>query len=205
MTNRDLYITTISGRRFYFEDMAASDIVIEDIAHSLARQARYCGHTKGDRIYSVAQHCVLVAWWIEQNKPSWTNDYFHVRLQLAGLLHDAPEYVLGDISGPLKAVLRKGQNYLYDKMEGDLSFFIEQRFGVPGGWFEHPLIKKADYAIRHNEAAAFCHSDIVLCEDHPGSDSALEGLPIIDAWPIEISQERFLSLFHHLSSALTST
>src|SRR4051794_1304764 len=90
----------LSGRRLDLLDPSPLDIEIEDIAHGLARVARWNGQTKGDHAFSVAQHCVLV----EQIA-------FHLdasldrQARLSALLHDAPEYVIGDMISPFKAAL----------------------------------------------------------------------------------------------------
>src|SRR2546430_9727092 len=89
----------LSGRRLDLLDPSPLDIEIADIAHGLARVARWNGQTEGAHIYSVAQHSLLVETIADQvtrlDQPS----------RLAVLLHDAPEYVIGDMISPFKAVL----------------------------------------------------------------------------------------------------
>src|SRR5882724_8916844 len=89
----------LSGRRLDLLDPSPLDVEIEDIAHGLARVARWNGQTKGPNIYSVAQHSLLVEVIAHQS----------VRLdrkrRLSVLLHDAPEYVIGDMITPFKAVI----------------------------------------------------------------------------------------------------
>jgi uncharacterized protein len=80
----------LSGRRLDLLDPSPLDIEIEDIAHGLARVARWNGQTKGDHAFSVAQHCVLVTQLFAHAHPYSTRQE-----QLAALLHDAPEYVVG--------------------------------------------------------------------------------------------------------------
>jgi len=90
----------LSGRRLDLLDPSALDIEIEDIAHGLARVARWNGQTVGAHIFSVAQHTLLVEAIARARMPSLDR-----RARLAILLHDAPEYVIGDLISPFKAVL----------------------------------------------------------------------------------------------------
>ena len=112
----------LSGRRLDLLDPSALDIEIEDIAHGLARVARWNGQTTGAHIYSVAQHCCLVEALARQKSP---------RLGRAGrlavLLHDAPEYVIGDMISPFKAVIGDS----YKAVERRLLAAIHRRFGLP--------------------------------------------------------------------------
>src|SRR5436189_5986556 len=89
----------LSGRRLDLLDPSALDVEIEDIAHGLARVARWNGQTRGAHIFSVAQHALLVECIARQREPNLDR-----RLRLAVLLHDAPEYVIGDMITPFKAV-----------------------------------------------------------------------------------------------------
>src|SRR5208283_5006132 len=90
----------LSGRRLDIIDPSPLDVEIEDIAHGLARVARWNGQTQGPQIFSVAQHCLLVEQIAGQIDPGMP-----ARWRLAVLLHDAAEYVIGDIISPFKAVL----------------------------------------------------------------------------------------------------
>src|SRR3990170_1901682 len=91
----------LSGRRLDLLDPSPLDIEIEDIAHGLARVARWNGQTEGPHIFSVAQHSLLVDAIARRAVPNTD-----VRWRRAILLHDAPEYVIGDIISPFKAVLK---------------------------------------------------------------------------------------------------
>ncbi|MEJ6390194.1 HD family hydrolase [Gymnodinialimonas ulvae] len=112
----------LSGRRLDLLDPTPMDIEIEDIAHGLAFVARWNGQTHGDYAYSVAEHSILVT-------------DIHVRLapdapvkwRLAALLHDAPEYVIGDMISPVKAAVGPGYGALDDR----LTAAIHLRFGLP--------------------------------------------------------------------------
>src|SRR5947208_9396928 len=94
----------LSGRRLDLLDPSPLDIEIEDIAHGLARVARWNGQTKGAHIFSVAQHTLLVEVIARARIPRLDRSR-----RLAVLLHDAPEYVIGDMISPFKAVI--GDSY----------------------------------------------------------------------------------------------
>src|SRR6204780_3326812 len=112
----------LSGRRPGLLDPSALDIEIEDIAHGLARVARWNGQTDGEHIYSVAQHCLLVGAIARIRTPRLDRGR-----RLAMLLHDAPEYVIGDMISPFKAVLGGD----YKVVELRLLAAIHIRFGLP--------------------------------------------------------------------------
>ena len=127
----------LSGRRLDLLDPTPVDIEIEDIAHGLAFVARWNGQTRGDYAYSVAEHSLLVEQIFARQNPGAP-----VRWQLAALLHDAPEYVIGDMISPVKAAVGAGYGALDDR----LTAAIHLRFGLPA---QIPVavkrkIKKAD-------------------------------------------------------------
>jgi len=111
----------LSGRRLDLLNPSPLDIEIEDIAHGLARVARWNGQTKGDHAFSVAQHCVLVAEIAEHLSPGLSREEC-----LTALLHDAPEYVVGDMISPFKAALGLD----YKAFERQLLAAIHIRFGL---------------------------------------------------------------------------
>ncbi|SFH07014.1 hypothetical protein SAMN04488020_106132 [Palleronia marisminoris] len=112
----------LSGRRLDLLDPTPVDIEIEDIAHGLAFVARWNGQTEGDFPYSVAEHALLVeALFTRMTVPA------QPRWQLAALLHDAPEYVIGDMISPVKAAVGPGYGALDDR----LTAAIHIRFGLP--------------------------------------------------------------------------
>ena len=110
----------LSGRRLDLLDPSPLDVEIQDIAHGLARVARWNGQTKGDHAFSVAQHSLIVETAFAQGEPD-------PRWRLAALLHDGPEYVIGDMISPFKAVLGGD----YKSVEGRLQTAIHLRFGLP--------------------------------------------------------------------------
>ena len=112
----------LSGRRLDLLDPAPLDIEIEDIAHGLAFVARWNGQTRGDFPYSVAEHSLLVEEIHGRMQPAAP-----VRWRLAALLHDAPEYVIGDMISPVKAAVGPG----YGELDARLSAAIHLRFGLP--------------------------------------------------------------------------
>ncbi len=112
----------LSGRRLDLLDPTPVDIEIADIAHGLAFVARWNGQTKGDFAYSVAEHSLLVTDIFVQQNPNAP-----VKWQLAALLHDAPEYVIGDMISPVKAAVGSG----YGELDDRLTAAIHLRFGLP--------------------------------------------------------------------------
>jgi len=135
----------LSGRRLDLLDPTPVDIEIDDIAHGLSRVARWNGQTNGKWPYSMADHSVMVERvFTEQNTGVGT------RWQLSCLLHDAPEYVIGDMITPFKSFL--GDSYL--EIDDRLSRAIHLRFGLPGElpvWVKK-AIKKADKTVAYLEA-----------------------------------------------------
>lgn len=112
----------LSGRRLDLLDPTPVDIEIEDIAHGLAFVARWNGQTRGDFPYSVAEHSLLVEGLFSRANPG-----IAARWQLAALLHDAPEYVIGDMISPVKAAIGTGYGALDDR----LAAAVHLRFGLP--------------------------------------------------------------------------
>ena len=112
----------LSGRRLDLLDPSPLDIEIEDIAHGLARTARWNGQTRGRHIFSVAQHTLLVEALLLLQEPG-----AFAQLRLAALLHDAAEYVIGDLISPFKAMLSDD----YREAERRIMAAVHLRFGLP--------------------------------------------------------------------------
>lgn len=112
----------LSGRRLDLLDPTPMDVEVEDIAHGLAFVARWNGQTIGDYAYSVAEHSLLVTDLYVRMYPDAP-----VKWQLAALLHDAPEYVIGDMISPVKAAVGPG----YEVLDDRLMAAIHIRFGLP--------------------------------------------------------------------------
>jgi uncharacterized protein len=123
-------ILTRSGGLFNFNDPKISTIYIEDIAHALSQICRFTGHTS--KFYSVAQHSVLVSY---QVPPDFA---------LQGLLHDATEAYLGDVSSPLKHLLND-----YKRIEQRIEQIVLGAFGIEGPL--HPSVKHADLQLLKTE------------------------------------------------------
>ena len=145
----------LSGRRLDLIDPSPVDIEAEDIAHGLSRVARWNGQTSGDHIYSVAQHSLLVLELALKARPELSNTH-----QRAILLHDASEYVIGDMISPFKTVM--GGNY--KEIEARLQAAVHIHFNIPVDLPKTFLsfMKKCDKAAAFLEAtqlAGFSHSE----------------------------------------------
>ncbi len=170
----------LSGRRLDLLDPTPMDIEIEDIAHGLAFVARWNGQTQGDFAYSVAEHSLLVEGLFTQMEgrpdPKW---------QMAALLHDAPEYVIGDMISPVKASVGPGYGALDDR----LTAAIHLRFGLPAVLPQKikRQIKKADKISAWMEAtqiAGFSESEANKFFGKPES-TLLDAFSIVLRPPVE--------------------
>ena len=158
----------LSGRRLDLLDPSPLDIEIEDIAHGLARVARWNGQTIGDYPYSVAEHCLLVETILRRLKPKATPVE-----RLAALLHDAPEYVIGDMISPFKAAIGLD----YKDFEDRLAAAVHIRFSLPP---DLPptlakLVKRADRLSAWFEAtqlAGFSEAEAAKYFPRPRFDGA---------------------------------
>ena len=152
----------LSGRRLDLLDPSPLDIEIADIAHGLARVARWNGQTSGAHIFSVAQHTLLVEAVMREQMPR-----VDVRFRLAALLHDAPEYVIGDMISPFKAVLGGD----YKVVEKRLLAAIHIRFGLPPVLADE--ITKADQGGRSRRGLSRSHpSGRIFGKPRPSACSA---------------------------------
>lgn len=183
----------LSGRRLDLLDPSPMDIEIEDIAHGLARVARWNGQTVGQHAFSVAQHSVVVEEIVAHIQPD-----VEPRWRLAALLHDASEYVIGDMISPFKAAL----GYDYKLFEERLENAIHVRFGLPAKTpvMIKKLIKQADRACAFFEAiqlAGFSHEEAL---DFFGAPPAGYSLKIDPQAPFD-AQAHYLRRFEVLSEA----
>jgi len=181
----------LSGRRLDLLDPSPMDIEIEDIAHGLARVARWNGQTVGDHAFSVAQHCVVVEEIVAHIHPE-----IEARWRLAALLHDAPEYVIGDMISPFKAALGLDYRAFEDRLERA----IHLRFGLPAHApaHVHKLIKQADRASAFFEAtqlAGFAHAEALKFFGAPPRGYALTIHPL----SATAAQARYLERWRVLS------
>lgn len=177
----------LSGRRLDLLDPSPVDIEIEDIAHGLARVARWNGQTIGPLPFSVAQHSLLVEEFCVATRPDWP-----ARWRLAALLHDGPEFVIGDMISPFKSAL--GDNYR--TIEKRLQRAIHLRFGLPADLPEtvEKAIKRADRASAFFEATQLAGFDP---EEANQLFGAPKGVPIIKIRiePTAAVQKRYLARF----------
>ncbi len=159
----------LSGRRLDLLDPSPLDIEIEDIAHGLARVARWNGQTSGDHAFSVAQHCVVVEAVFAHLTPAATRAE-----QLAALLHDAPEYVIGDMISPFKAALGVD----YKAFENRLLAAIHLRFGLPAVLRPEltDQIKQADRIAAYLEATQLAGFSVDEARRFFGNPRGLTGL-----------------------------
>ena len=135
----------LSGRRLDLLDPSPLDVELEDIAHGLARVARWNGQTFGEHAFSVAQHSLLVEQVAEIVSPGLRADE-----KLYALMHDAPEYVIGDMISPFKGVIGEA----YKDVEARLEAAIFRRMGLPAKMPTtlKKIIKKADTIVAYFEA-----------------------------------------------------
>jgi hypothetical protein len=181
----------LSGRRLDLLDPSPLDIEIEDIAHGLARVARWNGQTHGEHIFSVAQHTLLTE--EVARRRTGTTDR---RLALALLLHDAPEYVIGDMISPFKAVIGGD----YKKVERRLLHAIHVRFGLPPDLPAEiiAIIKAADRGAAFLEATTLAGFGVTEARRFFGPRPTLPAAAEQDyltPWPAETAEQRFLGRF----------
>ena len=180
----------LSGRRLDLINPSPLDVEITDIAHGLARVARWNGQTKGEYAYSVAQHSLLVEKLYRRLFPDATAD----EKQLA-LLHDAPEYVIGDMISPFKAVMGGS----YEMIEKRLEDAIRIRFGLPTELRVKIVkqLKQADRIAAYFEAstlAGFSRAEAIRYFGEPETITP-QGLDLI-ARPTPQIEGAFLARFN---------
>jgi len=187
----------LSGRRLNLLDPSPLDIEIEDIAHGLARVARWNGQTLGEHIFSVAQHSLLVEAIAAELNPQSSR-----ATRLAILLHDAAEYVIGDMISPFKAMVGGA----YRETETRLLEAVMRRFGLPA-----PMTRIAADLAKHADRIAAYHEATRLAGFSPPEADDIfgrqEGLPrCLLAWlvpmPAEAAKSAFLARFHALDKAV---
>ncbi|CAH1671702.1 HD family hydrolase [Hyphomicrobiales bacterium] len=190
----------LSGRRLDLLDPSPLDIEIEDIAHGLARVARWNGQTHGAHSFSVAQHSLLVEAIAAHLNPDWNAAW-----RLMALLHDAPEYVIGDMISPFKVVMGDA----YKSVELRLLAAIHLRFGLPA---TTPAAlkrktKEADTIAAFFEAtrlAGFAREEALKFFGRPQALPA-EILAWLEPLDTETAQARFLERFAALCGRLNAS
>ena len=185
----------LSGRRLDLLDPSPLDIEIVDIAHGLARVARWNGQTHGDHAFSVAQHSLLVEAILAQSPGRQDR-----RPRLAALLHDGAEYVIGDMISPFKAVVGGG----YKEVENRIQAAIHLRYGLPAKLPEtlRKAIKRADQIAAYFEAtelAGFSESEAAKFFGRPrGLTAAMLDL---EPKPASEAQRAFVARFEAIEAA----
>ena len=182
----------LSGRRLDLLDPTPVDIEIEDIAHGLSFVARWNGQTVGDFAYSVAEHSLLV-----ERLFARLNPRAPAKWRLAALLHDAPEYVIGDMISPVKNAVGPG----YDELDKRLVAAIHIRFGLPATLPPaiKKQIKKADKIsawMEANEIAGFTTAEADRFFGKP--DPAVIGDLAIDLRPPTLVRADYTARYHAL-------
>ncbi len=184
----------LSGRRLDLLEPSPLDIEIEDIAHGLARVARWNGQTRGPHAFSVAQHSVLVERLTAEMSPRLAR-----QVRLMALLHDAPEYVVGDLISPFKAAV--GMNY--KALEEKLQMAVHLRFGLPA----HvppalkALFKRADLISAYHEATQLAGFGEAEARRLFGRPPARLRTPRLSPLATAEAQQQFLDRFHRLYPA----
>ncbi|MGR3461332.1 MAG: HD domain-containing protein [Roseovarius sp.] len=170
----------LSGRRLDLLDPTPVDVEIEDIAHGLSFVARWNGQTLGDFPYSVAEHSLLVERLYSRLAPRAPSKW-----RLAALLHDAPEYVIGDMISPVKNAIGPG----YDELDKRLAAAVHLRFGLPAALPAQVKrqIKRADKVSAWMEATEIAGFTVAEANRFFGKpDSAvMEGLSLSLRPPVE--------------------
>jgi 5'-nucleotidase len=187
----------LSGRRLDLLDPSPLDVELDDIAHGLARVARWNGQTSGDHIFSVAQHALLVEGLARAKQPR-----LDARGRIAVLLHDAPEYVIGDMISPFKAVIGDS----YKAVEKRLLGAIHLRFGLPARLPDEvtSLIKAADRQAAYLEAtklAGFAGEEARKFFGQPPKVSAAFTRDYLTPRPAGAAEEKFRSRMEQLLRA----
>lgn len=183
------WMLTASGRRVEPAALEPQDILIEDVAAHLAKICRFTGACR--IFYSVAEHSVFVADLLADRAPT---DHL---LQLCGLLHDAPEYLLNDLSTPIKAGLGH-----YNAMERAAWWAVAERFGLP---------LTLPWQVKHADLVALATERRDLIHAHPDKWSVLEGIKpcerklgtVEQHW--KVSEQLFLERFHILNAQIAAT
>jgi 5'-deoxynucleotidase YfbR-like HD superfamily hydrolase len=185
----------LSGRRLDLLDPSPLDVELEDIAHGIARVARWNGQTTGAHIFSVAQHCLLVEAIARVRQPRLDHS-----VRRAILLHDAPEYVIGDMISPFKAVIGDA----YKAVEHRLLTAIHIRFGLPAKLSAEVvrIIKTADQGAAYLEAtrlAGFADAEARKFFGHPPALSDAMEREYLTPWSAERAESRYLKRFLELA------
>lgn len=190
----------LSGRRLDLLDPSPMDIEISDIARGIACVARWNGQTKGDHAFSVAEHSLIVADICVDLLPT-----ISAQLEMMALLHDASEYVIGDMISPFKNAL----GFDYRQFEDKLEAAIHIRFGLRAkpSTQQKKLIKQADLACAYYEAiylAGFSVTEADKFFDRPQNLSQTMLIRLNQMKPLSVKQaeHQFLARFEQVNERL---
>jgi hypothetical protein len=182
------WIQTASAAQLFPLDPQPEDIRIQDIAHQLAMTCRWAGAVR--LYYSVAEHCVRISYEVERHV-AVNGDPEHVRLSaLAGLLHDAEEYVFGDMPRPIKyEPFMSG----YRAASVHLRTVIFKRFGVPQEYWTDEVIKRFDNVLLATEKRDLMYPEPAAHDPLPPPLRSR-----IEPWTWSEAEQRFMSRFAEL-------
>lgn len=176
------WMQTFTGGKFWPMDPRSDEVHIADIAHSLSMQCRYAGHCL--RFYSVAEHSVHVARWLQGNgRPDG--------ISLQGLLHDAPEAYLVDVPRPVKPFLTG-----YYEAERCVWNAVAMRFRLPHDGYDY-IVKEADNRILNDERA----QNMSPCTDAWGYSGEPLGVTL-QFWSPDVAEAMFLNMFTSLTAIM---
>ncbi len=172
--DQSAFMTTYTGRRFILFAPTPDMVDIHDIAHALSQLCRFTGHCQ--RFYSVAEHC----WHTSHQVPA--------PFALEGLLHDATEAYINDLSRPLK---HHPQMQGYVDAEHTIDAVVRAKFGLPAT--PSPEVKVVDNTMVCTEAVQLM-TESTWAHGHPKYGFRLVG------WPPAEAKARFLARFHQLTT-----
>ena len=190
----------LSGRRLDLLDPSPMDVELTDIAHGLARVARWNGQTRGDYPFSVAQHSVLVLELFTAQSPD-----ADATARLYALLHDAPEYVMGDIISPFKAAMGGNYKEVENRLLGAINLHFGLSAAAPASL--QARIKKADKEAAYHEAVQLAGFEVEEARRFFG-EPALAAFELerfdelIRPWPTGEAHDRFVNAVDMLADAI---
>ena len=190
----------LSGRRLDILDPSPVDVELSDIAHGLARVARWNGQTKGDYPFSVAQHSVLVLEIFRTLHPAAGQQE-----ALYALLHDAPEYVMGDIISPFKAAMGGNYKDVENRLLGAVYLHFALNAAAPAK--VQKLIKRADKEAAYHEAVHLAGFEVGEARKFFGEPTLaafdLEHFDeLLRPWPTREAHDRFVDTVDMLATEL---
>lgn len=175
------FIQTYTGRRLDLVAPHPDQIDIEDIAHALAIQARFNGHTREP--YSVAQHSVLVSHLVPPEHA------------FEGLMHDSPEFGVGDVVSPLKRQLAG-----FSLIEARVWRAIAEKYRLPFDGYGM-VVELWDLAMCRAEAEVLLPHRLEWVDKLPDKPEATKALRDTGIWDWRMAKDQFLRRFRELQEA----